>query len=768
MLVGAFDPSAWAGLVFSDRPGRGFALRFVIERDGERAAGYDLMHIVHEVGPHAPDGSYARISFDTYLPLGRGHDTPTVARTGRLAGLTLEWSRTTETMVVGRMAVSYDGVIETCGYFPWDWSGAWSCEQNRRGEPGQLDESTYLLTGVSADGESVLTVMLRPSPPVRESDQTEPAIDVEGNAVVPIRVASGDRVYFSAVLRTGHESADAHADLAATAIDSRLEEAAAGYDATRVKARGHWEGLVSSITNNLHWMQSIKPETGRRYTPAGRRWIFPRPGGGSDHWTTFCWDSLFNAMELEVESPELARETLLAVLETQYENGNIPNWRGRFAGTPDRSQPPVGSLAVLKHYLHTGDERLLEEAFPYLERWSAWWRAPKKGGVRRDGNGNGLFEWGCDIDLLGESPARWENEASHHQLAAWESGQDDLPNWDVATWVEGTETFDTDCVDLNSLMALDYECLAQIARIIGRTGIAGQYEERYHQLVNRINERLWHEGQGMYVDRSWDGSHSGRLAASNFYPLIAGIPTEDRVERMLAVLLDERKFWGQYLLPTISRDDAAFSDQQYWRGTIWPPTNYLVYQGLRRYGLDEVAGELAARSVDLFLKSWRDYQLCRENYDSRTGEGGGHSFQSWGPLFALIGVEEFIDVTPWEGLRLGTLTPPPETILENIRIRNQNWSITLGQRGLSIAAGGNTILHSSGVLVLRQFEAGPTWVSAETLSLEPVSVSTALGSSNVALRLDDVTSVEMADAVAIPAGRHRIRIEASNHRRAED
>ena len=42
-----------------------------------------------------------------------------------------------------------------------------------------------------------------------------------------------------------------------------------------------------------------------------------------------------------------------------------------------------------------------------------------------------------------------------------------------------------------------------------------------------------------------------------------------------------------------------------------------------RYGFDQAAGELAQRSVALFLKSWRDYQLCRENYDSRTGEGGG-------------------------------------------------------------------------------------------------------------------------------------------------
>ena len=35
LKVGAFDPDAWAGLVLTDRPGRGVALRWAIERGGE-------------------------------------------------------------------------------------------------------------------------------------------------------------------------------------------------------------------------------------------------------------------------------------------------------------------------------------------------------------------------------------------------------------------------------------------------------------------------------------------------------------------------------------------------------------------------------------------------------------------------------------------------------------------------------------------------------------------------------------------------------------
>jgi hypothetical protein len=64
-----------------------------------------------------------------------------------------------------------------------------------------------------------------------------------------------------------------------------------------------------------------------------------------------------------------------------------------------------------------------------------------------------------------------------------------------------------------------------------------------------------------------------------------------------------------------------------------------IVQGLRRYDLNEIAGELASKSAALFLGNWHCYQLCRENFDSRTGEGAAQRHQSWGPLLAPLGLE---------------------------------------------------------------------------------------------------------------------------------
>ncbi len=756
MLVGAFDPSAWTGLVFAPVRGNGFALQFAVDTEKRRFEGHDFLDIVHEVGPCAPDGSYARMAFDHR----RGISAETESLQGDCeaghASMTVEWSKSSDDTCVGRVRAAESFGLECRAYYPWDWNGSWTFRK---------PEGCKSLTRVSLLGETtpagqVLSVSLFRSS--EEGGVVSSAGSTADNDQCRFHfgMSPGDVLWFTAVAGTRAGSLDtADGDtFDPDEIDRLLARAEARYAAERVTVNGYWDGLAASITNNLHWMTALKPECGTRYTPAGRKWIFPRHGGGRDHWTVFCWDAFFNALELGLESPELARETLHGVLDSQYENGNIPNWRGRFAGTPDRSQPPIGSFVTLKLFSRTGDRQMLERAFPILDRWSAWWRESKRDGLRRDGNGNGLFEWGCDLDLLQDSPAHWENEASYHQLAAWESGQDDLPNWDDASWMSDSETYDLESVDLNSLIALDFECLREIAAILGYRAEAERYGRLYEEISSRINELLWDENSGMYVDRFWNGRSSSRLAASNFYPLVAGVAPQERAERILSTLLDEKKFWGEYVLPTISRDDPVFGDQQYWRGTIWPPTNYLVYQGLKRYHFDEVAALLARRSVDLFLGSWQRFQLCRENYDSRTGAGGGQKYQSWGPLFALMGIEEFIDVTPWEGLRIGTLFPPDASELSAIRVRDHLWKVKLSDGGIHVSVDGNRSIESSSPIVLREVELEAGSIRGKITASKATDVTISFETDEIVVTVDGVSNSTTARTVHIPAGEHTLSI----------
>ncbi len=632
MRVGALEARRWAGLVFAAGPDEGIGLRLVFTTPGgERRDLEDWYWMVSRVGPHAPDGSYARMEFDLAA------DPSSASRPGE-GTLILEWSRR-EDAVALRAVARAPGRVELTADDPWGWRRRW--EEASNGWRAALGSVEIAAAFGPRAGERAATVV----------------------AWEPREAPS----------RSG--GALARAQRLLPGLDRWIDDARTEWDRRRPRSLGAAEGLVEAVAENLMWTILLQPETGRLYAPAGRRWIFPKPDGGArregppgesaedptpapDDWTVFGWDSFFNALALATVSGRLAWDVLLAGLDSRYRNGNVPNWRSRLAGTPDRSQPPVGSFAALKLHLACPDVDALATAWPGLRAWNDWWVADKGGHPRREGLTPGLLAWGSDAARVPgrEQVPEWEVGATGHQRAAWESGQDDLPLWEEAEWNPRREVLAMSAVDLCSYRALDIECLSRIARILDDPAAADRLEAEHRSLVATMNRVLWSEEAGLYLDEL-PGGHSPRVAASNFLPLIAGVPSGERARRMVDVLRDPARFWGEWVLPTISRDDPAFDDQQYWRGSIWPPMNYLVLQGLRRYGFDELASELAWKGALMFLADRRRTGFCRENFDARSGRGRGRRFQSWGPLFALGAIEEFVDACPWRGLRVGSRLP---------------------------------------------------------------------------------------------------------------
>ena len=626
MHVGALEARRWAGLVLSPGPGRGVGIRLaLVTPDGERRDGEDWYGMVSEVGPHAPDFSYARVTFD----LGAGPGSSPAA-----GSLVLEWSRRGDAVALSA-TVEAAGRLELIGDAPWGWGGPW--EEVAAVPPRWR---ARLPGGEGGDGPEIVAAFAPGTTPCGAP-----------NGAVARRLELGAGSTGRVAMVAAWDGTDAGRLVGET--DAWIAEARAAWEYRDQRAPGDSE-LAESIAGNLMWTVLLQPETGRLYTPAGRRWIFPIPGGGRrpnageaptspepDDWTIFGWDTFFNALLLATVSGDHAWSTLLAGARTQYPNGNVPNWRGRRGGTPDRSHPPVGSFAALRLYRAHPDRDALAAAYPALLAWSDWWVAEKNGRPRREGLTPGLFAWGSDTDLVpgpGCVPP-WEEGASGHQRAAWESGQDDLPLWEEAGWDSRRQILAMSAVDLCSYRALDLQSLSVIARILGDGSTAERLASDYRRLAAAMNRVLWSEAAGLYLDELPSGL-STRVAASNFLPLVAGVPDARQAGRMIETLSDPNRFWGEWVLPTIARDDPAFADQQYWRGSIWPPMNYLVLQGLRRYGFAALAAELARKGAEMFLADRRRTGLCRENFDARSGEGAGQRFQSWGPLFALGALEE--------------------------------------------------------------------------------------------------------------------------------
>jgi putative isomerase len=292
-------------------------------------------------------------------------------------------------------------------------------------------------------------------------------------------------------------------------------------------------------------------------------------------------------------------------------------------------------------HLRTGDRRLIEAAYPVLLANHDWWWAT------RDGNRNGLLEYGT-------SPVGRGLYRGTKLAAKDESMMDNSPVHDEASIVPAAHTLDCEDVALNSLIALDGEMLAAIARELGDDATAARLAERTEAHKARVRAGLWDESRGIFANRLWSGRFVRSLAPTSFFPLVAGIADAAQAERMVRDhLLNEREFWGDHVLPAVTRDDPAFPDNVYWRGRVWPPLNTLVYYGLRRAGLDDLAATFAAKSHRTFRVGWDRDRHCGENFSAVSGEvldqPDTDSFYAWGALMAYLAVADVVDVDPWHG-----------------------------------------------------------------------------------------------------------------------
>ena len=396
--------------------------------------------------------------------------------------------------------------------------------------------------------------------------------------------------------------------------------------------------LRSAIQTCMAWDTIYDPLKKRAISPVSRIWS-SRQGG----WVLFCWDTFFAASLAATGSRDLAYANAIEILREKTPEGFVPNVSNAHGfKSLDRSQPPVGSITIWELFQQFGDRWLLELAFDDLLVWNRWWLKNRVV--------DGLLAWGSDA-FEPQTGHEWEypqKGVGERFGASLESGLDNSPMYDAVPFDASTHCLMLQDAGLSALYVADCEALAAIARELGRSEaeeLAARAEEFRDQL-----SRLWDEEKGIFANRRTDtGEFSPRHSPTNFYPLLAGAATPAQARRMMDEhFLNADKFGGEWIMPSIARDDPAYGDQHYWRGRIWAPMNYLVYLGLRRAGLKEEAKILAEKSAALLLREWRSHGHIHENYHADTGMGCGYDhsdrFYHWGALLGLIALRELEDV----------------------------------------------------------------------------------------------------------------------------
>ncbi|MBQ7313303.1 MAG: hypothetical protein IJW81_06940 [Clostridia bacterium] len=418
-----------------------------------------------------------------------------------------------------------------------------------------------------------------------------------------------------------------------------IEEAEALYAAAKARldienqSFGEHSEAYTAMKTCLAWDTIYECEHDRVCSPVSRIW---NVGWGG--YVLFDWDTYFAALMASLENKELAQLNAIAITDEVTPAGFIPNFGCNHNGKSyDRSQPPVGSFVCLEIYKRHPERWFAEHVFPALLEWNRWFAGHRM-------TDEGYLCWGSDPfePIHGRF---WELNSVHDTAgAALESGLDNSPMYDGMDFDPERNIMLLADVGLMGLYILDCRSLIELAKIVGQEEVIPELEARKAH-VEAAMATLWDDEFGFFLNKDLrDGSFSKRISPTNFYALHADCVTETQKRRMMDEhFYNPDEFWGDYIIPTIARNDPAFPDQTYWRGRIWAPTNYLAYIAMKHAGLKKECADLADKSEELLLKEWRLHGHVHENYSGIDGMGCGvnnsDKFYHWGGLLAYIAID---------------------------------------------------------------------------------------------------------------------------------
>ena len=408
------------------------------------------------------------------------------------------------------------------------------------------------------------------------------------------------------------------------------------------------------LHSTLAWLTIFNPYEGI-FIVQTRDWDF---GYG---YVLFEWDSYLATYMLTMLDHSLAKRvavsTYLQMTKARTTNsdglGFVPNYASATVVSRDRTEPPLAALALRRMLDMYGwqDEDLqwlVPLCYPDLLIEMEWfWQHRRIFPL-------GLIGLGSD-----PNPPTYPDIGVDSMFAAsLESGMDNSPMYDEDVYDPDSHTMRQYDVGMSSLYVYLCDSLLRIHQLTNASAdplVLATIEWRREYVSTLLSAALWDPSQQLFVNRhSIDLQYSNRRSPTSFYPMIVGVATVAQAELMIArYLTDDNEFCVSatcpaHPLPSISRDDANYLDQTYWRGRQWGPLTMLVYLSLShpRYANSSVVqaarAQLAEQVSDVWQSEWRELRHVHENYDGEKsalpGCNNDNSFPlyAWGALNAAV------------------------------------------------------------------------------------------------------------------------------------
>lgn len=345
--------------------------------------------------------------------------------------------------------------------------------------------------------------------------------------------------------------------------------------------------------------------------PLQRTWVQP---GGPYYMGQWIWDTMFVVDLLSIlpgtqplirdifqnywdfqdrwsrKMPDYARDMITVAIKT------APQEERQF------SQSALLAWGLERVFRRNGDKELLAQCMPRLERFHDWfWR-------ERDVTNSGLIAVGSYSGIV--QHAKWET----YDYDCSMDGLKLTPHPTRKGEKEGAWYGDICVVGNTAYLVMAEQSLVRLAEVTGDNALAARRKPRIEKAVQAMREHMWDEKAGTFLAVRRDTLEKIPVATiGSWIPLTAKVPTDAMAKRMAEVLATPA-FQTPLPVPTVDRTDKRWKSDAFWRGDVWPSTNYQIATGLALYGYHDLAAEIADKSVANALKNG-----ISEHYDSVSG-----------------------------------------------------------------------------------------------------------------------------------------------------
>jgi glycogen debranching enzyme len=400
----------------------------------------------------------------------------------------------------------------------------------------------------------------------------------------------------------------------------------------------------------------------------------------------WLWDSCFTAIGLRHLDIGRAQTELLSLLRGQWRNGMLPNMifsddpafrRDRMAwhsslspSAPDDiatsgiTQPPMLAEAVVR----VGEKLAWpERRLWYRQMWGGLLTYHEWLYNERDPHDEGLIllihPWETGLD----NTPPWMSYLQDHQLPWWiralhttklenivslfRRDTRSVPVNERFSNVEVLALFDTqrrlrrkgyditrildhslftiEDLSFNSIFIRANQHLRDIAKSI-REDIPDELDASMKK-TEKAFDQLWDDLSQQYYSRDFI-THKWLRESSiaTLLPLYAGHISKERAARLVRLIENPHQFGTKFPLPSVPRTSAYFDPKRYWQGPTWINTNWLVIDGLRRYGYDDHADVLSEMTLELVRTHGPN-----EYFDPLDGSPLGAENFSWSAALAI-------------------------------------------------------------------------------------------------------------------------------------